>query len=113
MGPLSTVWTFGACVVRTIHDAHDSVACPGPRLDRALVQVLLLGARFVGLPQPVFRMRFLPAVGYALDVLLHVLSPAVGNALFTRCGSALLTRCGSALLSSVTVFWTSSVFACS
>ena len=42
----------------------------------------------------------------ALDVLLHVLSPAVGYALlffctcsslFTRCGSALFTRCGSAL----------------
>ena len=37
------------------------------------------------------RMRFLPAVGYALDVLLHVLSPAVA----------------CALLSSITVFWTS------
>ena len=57
---------LGARVVRTIHDAHDSVACP-----------------------------------------------AVGNALFTSCGSALLTRCRSALLSSITVFWTSGVFACS
>ena len=74
-------------------------------------------------PQPVVRTKFMPAVGYALDVLLHVLFPAVGYALlffctcwslFTRCGSALFyplwvrsflpavgplfsTRCGSAL----------------
>ena len=31
------VKVLGACAVRTIHDAHDSVACPGPRPDRILV----------------------------------------------------------------------------
>ena len=65
----------------------------------------------------------MPAVGYALVVLLHVLSPAVGCALLFFCTcSFLFTRCGSALfcplwvrsfLSSITVFWTSGEDACS
>ena len=71
--------------------------CPGP-LVLVLVLDLVPDPRYVpprisaatlpergslrcALSQPVFRMRFLPAVGYALDVLLHVLFPAVGYAL--------------------------------
>ena len=75
-----------------------SWSCPGLRL----VRVLLLSPRYV--PPRVLAatlpgrgslrracrsqsssMRFLPAVGYALDVLLHVLSPAVGCALLFFC----------------------------
>ena len=75
-------------------------------------------------PQPVVRTKFMPAVGYALDVLLHVLFPAVGYALSSllhvfalllgmlfsyplwvrsflpAVGPLFSTRCGSALLAS-------------
>ena len=72
--------------------------CPGPVLvlDPRYVPPHILAAPFLNDDPYGLSVRSqssvfssLPAVGHALDVLLHVFFPAVGNALLTSCRSAL------------------------